>query len=160
MQLVPAAEDAGGGPRGAGVSGVAVPLAQWVQGQVSREGRGRGLRGGRVRLTSASGKLRSWAAACVPKTRGQKNLPYLVKAALGLGKGRLQTGGRQAPRCALGHRDMSFARALQMCRGMDGSGEQGVDRGEHHGVGEREHGGGGNPPLLPAAERMPRDEPA
>lgn len=53
--------------------------------------------GRRARLTSASGKLRSWAAACVPKTGGKKKpLPYLVKAALGLGEGRLQPGGRRA----------------------------------------------------------------
>lgn len=70
--------------RGGGIPPLPVGAGPSVLG-----GGGEGAGGGgrrRAQLTSASGKLRSWAAACVPKTGGKKNLPYLVKAALGLGK--------------------------------------------------------------------------
>lgn len=92
-------------------------LSRWVQGQAHWEAAGKEQgEGGRAGLTSASGKLSSWAVACVPKTGGKKNLPYLVKVAPGLGKGWQQTGTHEPPALPW---SPGFVRALQTCQGMD-----------------------------------------
>lgn len=124
-------------------------LSRWVQGQAHWEAAGKEQgEGRRAGLTSASGKLRSWAVACVPKTGGKKNLPYLVKVAPGLGKGWQQTGGHKPPALPW---NTGFVRALQMCQGMDGN--QGrLNWGEHlpsAGKGGME---GGIQGMLPAVQ--------
>ena len=74
MRPVPAAGDAGGGARDAGESGGwRTPCPAFAGPSVPGEAAETGGEGRRARLTSASGKLRSWAAACVPKTGGKKN---------------------------------------------------------------------------------------
>lgn len=74
--------------------------------------------------------LSIWKAALLGRGRraenweAKKTLPYLVKAALGARQGLHgnRGGRRSSPHGVLDRSDMSFARALRMCQGMDGSG--------------------------------------
>lgn len=124
-------------------------LSRWVRGQAHWEAAGKEQgEGRRAGLTSASGKLRSWAVACVPKTGGKKNLPYLVKVAPGLGKGWQQTGGHKPPALPW---TTAFGRVLQTCQGMDGR-WGGLNWGEHLQSGGKGGMEGGIHGMLPAAQ--------
>lgn len=124
-------------------------LSRWVQGQAHWEAAGKEQgEGRRAGLTSASGKLRSWAVACVPKTGGKKNLPYLVKVAPGLGKGWQQTGGHKPPALPW---TIGFVRAVQMCQGMDGNRGR-LNWGEHLPSGGKGGMEGGIQGMLPAVQ--------